>query len=102
MRFVAFTISLHSFGLLLYLRSLKHNVAGVGLRTEEVRNLLNDSLESLRLVGRNSLMSQKARKCLLRFLDVFDSMSTYARGLTYPPSTASRRSSRLILYFASF
>lgn len=89
MPFVAFTISLHAFGLLLYLTSLKQNAAGIGLRTEEVRNLLNDSLESLRLVGRNSLMSQKARKCLLRFLAVFDSMSKYARGLAYPLSTVS-------------
>lgn len=88
---VAFTISLHAFGLLLYLTSLKQNAAEVGLRTEEVRTLLNDSLESLRLLGATSLMSQKARKCLLRFLDVFDSMSTYARGLTHPPSTASQR-----------
>ncbi|KAL2292562.1 hypothetical protein FJTKL_09510 [Diaporthe vaccinii] len=70
-----FTISLHAFGLLLYLTSLKQNAAEVGLRTEEVRTLLNDGLESLRLVGHTSLMSQKARKCLLRFLDVFDSMT---------------------------
>lgn len=74
---LAFTVSLHAFGLLLYLASLNQDAARVGLRKEEVRVLLNDSLDSLRLIGRNSLMSQKARRCLLRFLDVFDSMSTY-------------------------
>lgn len=89
MRILAFTISLHAFGLLLYLTSLKHNTAEIGLDKEEVRTLLNDSLDSLRVIGCTSLMSQKARTCLLRFLNVFDSMSTYAHNLTCSPLTAS-------------
>lgn len=74
-------------------------MAQAGVRTEEVRLLLNDSLESLRLIGRQSLMSEKARKCLLRFLDVFDSMSKCAHGAIYPASTASQQSFRLIHKF---
>lgn len=102
MHFLAFTISLHAFGLLLYLTSLKHNAAGIGFHKEEVRTLLNDSLDSLRVIGRTSLMSQKARRCLLRFLSVFDSMSTYARNFTCSPSAVLQWSLRLIAYFASF
>ena len=77
---VVFTTSLHAFGTLLYLKGRVHDAAEEGLRTEEVRSLLDASLDSLRDIGRPSLMSQKARNCLLRFLDVFDSMSTYGGG----------------------
>lgn len=102
MPIAAFTISLHAFGLLLHLTYLKHNAAGVGFDTGEVRKLLDDSLETLRLIGRKSLMSQKARRCLLRFLDVFDSMSTYARGISHPSWTGSQQRVRLTQYFNSF
>lgn len=71
-----FTVSLHAFGILLYIKGLGNDIAVLdSLRAKEVRLLLDNSLESLRKLGRRSLMSQKARDCLLRFLNVFDSMT---------------------------
>ncbi|KAG8163938.1 hypothetical protein KVR01_005856 [Diaporthe batatas] len=74
--YAMFTVSLHAFGILLYIKGLGSDIAVLdGLRAKEVRLLLDHSLESLRLIGRPSLMSHKARECLLRFLNVFDSMA---------------------------
>lgn len=78
MAVVVFTTSLHAFGILIYLKGLGPGAAVEGLHVEEVRSLLDASLETLRDIGRPSLMSQKARRCLLRLLDVFDLMCTYA------------------------
>lgn len=39
-----------------------------------VRANLDAALKTLKTVGRTSLMSRKARYCLLHFLEVFDSL----------------------------
>lgn len=83
MAVVVFTTSLHAFGILIYLKGLGQDAAVEGLHVEEVRSLLDVSLETLRDIGRPSLMSQKARRCLLRFLDVFDLMCTYYDDCNY-------------------
>lgn len=83
MAVVVFTTSLHAFGILIYLKGLGHDAAVEGLRMEEVRSLLDASLETLQDIGRPSLMSQKARRCLLRLLDVFDVMCAYSYDLNY-------------------
>lgn len=87
---VVFTTSLHAFGILIYLKGLGPDAAVEGLDVEEVRSLLDVSLETLRDIGRPSLMSQKARRCLLRLLDVFDLMCTSAYDLDYSLIIESR------------
>ncbi|POS70588.1 hypothetical protein DHEL01_v211017 [Diaporthe helianthi] len=74
--YFTFTVSLHAFGILLYIKGLGKDTTVQGLHAKDVRLLLDNSLESQRLIGRPSLMNRKARECLLRFLDVFDLMNT--------------------------
>jgi len=65
---------LHLFGIMLLCKHQRLVVSPIGLETPTVRTALSSALHTLKVVGRASLMSRKARVCLRRFLEVFDSM----------------------------
>lgn len=45
------------------------------VRFEDARKLLERGLDTLRIIGKRSLMSQKGASCLARFLLILDAMS---------------------------
>jgi hypothetical protein len=67
-------VSLHLFGILL---ACKHHYTLLSASSvAEARTLLATSIDTMRVLERTSLMSQKARKCLVGLLEVFDSFGT--------------------------
>ncbi|RFU33160.1 hypothetical protein B7463_g3168, partial [Scytalidium lignicola] len=71
-----FTISLHLFGILMACRIQEDVFHHQQISIPEVRSLLLRSLNTLDIVGRKSLMSCKARHCLMGFLEVFDALTS--------------------------
>ncbi|KAH8803646.1 hypothetical protein F5884DRAFT_806115 [Xylogone sp. PMI_703] len=71
----SFTISLHLFGILMACRIQESALQRYEINISEVRSLLLKSLNTLEIVGKKSLMSCKARQCLIGFLEVFDSVA---------------------------
>ncbi|KIX05575.1 uncharacterized protein Z518_06447 [Rhinocladiella mackenziei CBS 650.93] len=68
----ALTVCLHIFVLLLACRQDKNNQLGFSL--EETRSALETGLQNLKLLEGTSLMSYKARSCLVKLMEVFDSL----------------------------
>ena len=70
-----FTVSLHVFGILLACKH--HETLLPGRSATEVRSSLDSSLETMRMIERTSLMSCKARHCLMGLMKAFDSFSKW-------------------------
>jgi hypothetical protein len=73
LRLAVFTVSLHLFGILLGFKL--HDTLLPTSSITDIRTSLDQSLETMRILQRTSLMSHKARRCLLGLLEVFDSFS---------------------------
>jgi hypothetical protein len=69
-----FTIGIHLFGILLSCVKRPSLLSAAKVDVAEARQLLGDSLITLQVVGERSLMSQKVVTCMLRFLEIFDSL----------------------------
>jgi hypothetical protein len=86
-----FTVNLHLFGILLVHKC--HGgilTAAGGIEMVEVRSSLDRGLKILQTFERISLMSRKARHCILEFLRVFDSLGEWTGKYTtlfYTPPT---------------
>lgn len=66
---------MHLFGLLLFCHNHSVFLVRVGVSTNEVRTLLEEGLNNMTTVQRNSVMTQKAHQVLVRFLQLFDTIS---------------------------
>ncbi|KIV79510.1 hypothetical protein PV11_07067 [Exophiala sideris] len=68
--YTSLTVCLHLFVLLLTSRLDKENQ--LGLSTEDIRDALESGLNNMKVLERTSLMTYKARKCLVQLLEAFD------------------------------
>lgn len=85
LRFAVLTVSLHLFGILLGCKH--HDTLLPESNISDVRTSLDQSLETMRIIQRTSLMSHKARRCLLGFVEVFDSFGKLADTMILGTST---------------
>lgn len=86
---VAFTVNLHLFGIILACKRYDEVFSIGGIQTGEVRSSLEYSLRTLRAIERTSLMSRKAGDCLRRFLKVFDSLGKLSMLQTCTQTTSN-------------
>jgi hypothetical protein len=63
---------MHLFAILLICQTYSVELSAADIHTFEIRTLLGRGLDTMKAVSRNSLMSLKARTCLLRLVQVFD------------------------------
>ncbi|KAK5213143.1 hypothetical protein LTR41_000722 [Exophiala xenobiotica] len=68
--YISLTACLHLFVLLLTSKLDKESQ--LGLSTAEIRAALEASLDNMKVLERTSLMTYKARKCLVKLLEAFD------------------------------
>ena len=68
---------MHLFGLLLFCHNHSMFFVQLGVSTNEVRTLLEESLKNMLTVRRSSIMTRKAHQVLVRFLQLFDQISKY-------------------------
>ena len=85
-------MSLHFFAILIACK-LDENVLP-NVKVADIRVALDESLATLQAIERTSLMSQKARSCLAKLLEVYDVLSTEAmqvagRGVRTPKTTVA-------------
>lgn len=76
----ALTVCLHLFILLLTSRLDREN--RLNLSTAEIRTSLEASLDNMKMLERTSLMTYKARKCLVKLLEAFDILGEYLFHIT--------------------
>jgi hypothetical protein len=78
-----FTVTLHLFGILLFCQDHPTACHALDTNTQEVRDLLQTSLETMSLVSRSSAMTREARKCMIKYLAIYDSLRKFS--LPMPP-----------------